>query len=206
MRSEKAVPAVGECLPFVLPWAPVCSFRRPSPGQVWGESFVSIYLTWDSLSFQSRQMTGPATRAWVYHTRAHVFLLLAGGEAQGHGSKSAKVETRLGVFFFFLYYSLQAPSFILEELIYIFFFLPCILKIYFIFGNTERKWNLVRGDFFCTGYQWHHGLTRILLLIKGHRKDCATHTTTLSYAVDFREFISSFKFFQQFVKVQVVIE
>lgn len=49
-------------------------------------------------------------------------------------------------------------------------------------------------------------MTRVLLLIKGHREDCATHTTTLSYSIDFREFISSFKFFEQFVKVQVVIE
>lgn len=38
----------------------------------------------------------------VSHTCAHAFLLLAGGEAQGHGSKSAKVETRLGFFFFLI--------------------------------------------------------------------------------------------------------
>lgn len=49
-------------------------------------------------------------------------------------------------------------------------------------------------------------MARVLLLIKGHGEDCATHTTTFSDSVDFREFISSFKFFEQFVKVQVVIE
>lgn len=93
----------------------------PAQGRC-GERALSPF-TWHGILFPSR------VDRWLVQLAGHecithmctVFLLLAGGEAQGHGSKSAKVETRLGFFFFFKYYSLQALSFILEELIYIFF-------------------------------------------------------------------------------------
>lgn len=74
----------------------------PAQGRC-GERALSPF-TWHGILFPSR------VDRWLVQLAGHecithmctVFLLLAGGEAQGHGSKSAKVETRLGFFFFFL--------------------------------------------------------------------------------------------------------
>lgn len=113
-------------LPCVLPFwgalsvsvSGVTAWGRHGVG--WGTWCQAPFSRCGVLSpFQSRQMACSGPRVWVYaHACVYIHSTAGRKGTQGHRGKSAQVEARVVDF---LCYSLHAPSYILEELIYIFF-------------------------------------------------------------------------------------
>lgn len=153
------------CLPF-LGSLGCLGFRHPSLGWEW-DALSRTPFTWHGVlwPFQNRQMIvqvlGPE-RVYLEQKAKPTMVEVNGRNGRSQGCCC----------FFSLIIPCRFPHIIFKKnnkkTWYTLFFSPEFLKIYFIFGNIRKEVEFGLWGLPCTEYQWRHGMTSVLLFMKGH--------------------------------------